>query len=150
MNKREHNNMAFVFLAILIVVWSYLIYNIVKTKKNKQQGEPPPKITRLNWEVHRKMTTDDTEKHGDGTFDNFIQQFTNHNWLRSERHKDSLFTLDHKGWIHAGIIKFDGVGMTMKTFEDYVKVMEYVDFYLNKEDGVCDWNFHNKLREVQQ
>jgi hypothetical protein len=78
------------------------------------------------WISHLEMTRSDRYPCGWGNYRTFKREFYKKEWKANIAWKSSLFNKDEDlyghdhNYLHAGIFKFDGKGMMMRTPWDYI------------------------------
>jgi len=88
-------------------------------------------ILLIDYGVHISQVKDHTERYGKSSNNIFIQEFNKCEWDNS-RWKGSLFDYSRDSQIHAGIIKFNGIGMIMQNPIEYLKMLYFVNQYKTK------------------
>jgi len=87
-------------------------------------------IYRINYFAHISQVKDNCDKRAYGTYNQFVQQFEKRKNDWELKYENSFFIHDKsfscKSKCHAGIYCFDGVGMIMKTVEDFKKSQKFL------------------------
>ena len=85
------------------------------------------------WRVHIDMTRRNCSIYGWGDMSDFITEFSSREWIRDTQNSFSYFSKNKfkKAYIHAGVIKFGGMGMTLR-------FTSFMFFYF--------WSYKNKSR----
>jgi len=89
--------------------------------------------------INADMTMSASDKFGRGSFSDFKREFQKVEWSYSKAHKYSLFCDGSypETQLHAGIVMFNGVGMTLNTFDNLRKsIFIYRFLKLNPEKEV--------------
>lgn len=97
------------------------------------------------WSAHKNMTKSFSQKHGKINFKRFVEEFNKnkYNWKYDPNHKTSLFDYNTNSEIHASIIKFNDIGMIMRTPWDYWMTKFYIKKYI-KENFDTNQNYNWK------
>ncbi len=88
----------------------------------------------IPWLIHISMTERYSNTCRLGSYRQFKREFDNTNWRYCKEFKYSLFDeeiLGDENEYHAGIIKFNGIGMKINNPISYLLVMFYVRKYIN-------------------
>ncbi len=98
-----------------------------------------------SWKIHIEMTKESTDRHGWANFDIFKKEFDKYKWDFDSIYKGSVFNRQKGCQFHAKIIKFNDIGMIMKTPWDWRKANKYLSNYIkeNKLQGqeeLYDWS----------
>lgn len=113
---------ALIVISVVIIIISFCIYTIA-------------------WTVHRDMTREVCLKHGNGNFYDFNREYDKRKWKMDNTFRYSHFGVDecHSGnYIHAGIIRFNGVGMTL-SYTSYWQFLLWKSINRKKKDS-CNFN----------
>jgi hypothetical protein len=104
------------------------------------------------WISHDSMTEEHSNKYGYSNFKKFKEQFIKYEWTIDDIYTESLFNKEKDCELHANIIRFNGVGMIMKTpldlwlVDSFIKKYIYNKYgkvkknYKSKTEGTFDWN----------
>jgi len=82
-----------------------------------------------SYDTHIAMVKRHTNKYGKANYNIFVQEFNKCKW-ETESFKGSLFDKSTDSEIHASIIKFNGIGMIMQDFVEYLKMRYCLYRYL--------------------
>lgn len=87
------------------------------------------------------MTKSTTQKQKRGSYQDFLNEYNKRSWERYEQFPEGHFGFELDYWnnrINADIIIFDGVGMIMDTYLDWVKYRLWVKRNTLKRSRVLD------------
>lgn len=70
-------------------------------------------VLSLTWDVSRKQTIQWSDKVARGTFRDFFEEFHKRTWTYDPPFPTSFFEPSTDSMIHAGVLRFDGVGMLL-------------------------------------
>ncbi|MFE6075728.1 hypothetical protein ACFVQB_14750 [Paenibacillus sp. NPDC057886] len=89
------------------------------------------------------MTASDANKTGWASYSTFKKWFHNYEWEGSNVFKGSLWNREMKCTYHAGIIKFEGMGMKISDPFSYLLVLIYVRRYSKnyKRDNIVNFQY---------
>lgn len=82
------------------------------------------------WVAHIAMTTDDSKKSGWASYKTFKKWFNCYQWKGDEVFKGSLWNRELDCKFHAGIIKFEGLGMKINNPISYFLTVLFVRRYI--------------------
>lgn len=134
-----------IIYAILIIVLAILIVKIIKIEKEnillkkvffKSDNIYWNGSSDISYSVSLSMTKDDSKgEHVPCDFISFRRNFLRVSW-KYDRHFDKLQDENDSlaNWIHAGILKIDGVGYLPVNLEEYRKIVIFIRWYI-------DYNF---------
>lgn len=80
-----------------------------------------------DFEIHKKMTIENTDQWGYGDFNIFKREFLKREWINEEKYRDSFFDRSTNSKIHAKIYQFDGIGMVIKEYKDYCEIQDFLE-----------------------
>ena len=84
------------------------------------------------WTTHISQVKEFTDMYGKGSYAKFRVEFKKHEWERSEKYPMSFFCHPSDSEVHAGIIKFEGKGMTLGLWS-YLKFCIFINCNRNKK-----------------
>ncbi|PZT57458.1 hypothetical protein DN757_02035 [Paenibacillus silvae] len=99
----------------------------------------------IDWAVHLSMTSDDSIKYGWASYSTFKKWFRDYDWKGDNVFKGSLWDREMKCTYHAGIIKFEGIGMKINDPFSYLLVRIYVRKYIKSHNKNNDFSFENEM-----
>ncbi|WP_431785821.1 hypothetical protein [Paenibacillus lactis] len=95
----------------------------------------------ISWAVHISMTSDGSNKSGWADYSTFRRWFDSYEWETDNDFKGSLWNRKMNCKYHAGIIKFEGIGMKINNPLSYLLVASYVWRYTKRMGKGCFVNF---------
>lgn len=96
-------------------------------------------ITYVEYGTHIDQVKQFTKPYGKASYNAFVEEFEKHSWQQSNVFKNSLFDYPNNSEIHASIIKFNGVGMIMKSPIEYWKMWYYMRQYFKNKNIVKEY-----------
>lgn len=99
----------------------------------------------IDWAVHLSMTSDGSIKYGWASYSTFKKWFSSYEWKGDNVFKGSLWNREMKCTYHAGIIKFEGIGMKINDPFSYLLVRIYVRKYIKNHNKNNDFSFENEM-----
>jgi hypothetical protein len=103
----------------------------------------------ISWIIHLSMTSDSSIKSGWASYSTFKKWFHNYEWEGSNIYKGSLWNGQIKCTYHAGIIKFEDIGMKINDPFSYFLVLIYVRKYIKNYNKNNVFNFQNEMMKRQ-
>ncbi|PIH59137.1 hypothetical protein [Paenibacillus sp. LK1] len=99
----------------------------------------------IDWMIHLSMTLDGSIKSGWASYSTFIKWFHNYEWKGDNVFRGSLWNREMKCTYHAGIIKFEDVGMKINDPFSYFLVRIYTRKYIKNHNKNNVFSFQNEL-----
>ena len=98
----------------------------------------------VGWLTHRDMVKEHCKIYGKGSFSDFMREFVKVEWHRKDEQPVSYFSDNYDSdYVHASIIKFNGIGMTL-SFWGWIKFDMFVNNNkLKTKVGNYNWKENN-------
>jgi len=98
------------------------------------------------WTVHRSQTIEFSDCYGYGSFKNFMDHYQSIEWTRESTWRKSHFSQSdiwkkRSGYIHAGIVEFNGKGMVLRYPFSWIRYLFWIRKHKlkNKNKKTIDW-----------
>lgn len=99
----------------------------------------------IDWIVHLSMTAEGSIKSGWGSYSTYKGWFHNYEWKGDNVYRGSLWNREMKCAYHAGIIKFEDIGMKINDPFSYFLVRIYTRKYIKNHNKNNVFSFQNEL-----
>lgn len=104
----------------------------------------------IDWIVHLSMTSDGSIKSGWASYSTFKKWFHNYEWKGDNVFKGSLWNRGMKCTYHAGIIKFEDIGMKINDPFSYFLVRIFARKYIKNYNKNNVFNFQKEMTKRKQ
>lgn len=101
--------------------------------------------TIADWQSHWAMTKGCTKQQwGYGNHKDFVREFNKHEWKNEGRGGTSLWDRENNCQIHAGIYKFNDIGMVLRTPWDFLMIRWFIRNYCKPNPVRHDWSVEHE------